>query len=104
MLKYPNFAIVVSFFCLWLDSYISRECQVMLGFSFIFTFGILHGANDLVLIKSLNNIQKSVSFLKIISYYIAIAAFGVISFYVFPLIALMLFIPNYALEISNLKS
>ncbi len=92
MSKYSNIAIVVSFFCLWLDSFISHNYQLLLGFSFIFTFGILHGANDLVLIKNLNNTKKNNSFLKIISYYIVIVALGVLSFYAFPLVALLLFI------------
>ena len=92
MSKYSNIAIVSSFFCLWLDSYLSHNYQLLLGFLFIFTFGILHGANDIVLVKTLNNSQNNISFLKILMYYVAIVGLGVISFYLFPLIALILFI------------
>lgn len=92
MSKYPNFAIVISFFCLWLDSYLSSKHQILLGFSFIFSFGILHGANDLILIESLNKAEKSISFFKIITYYVGIVGLGIISFYAFPLLALILFI------------
>ncbi len=92
MSKYPNFAIVISFFCLWLDSYMSENYQLIMGFSLIFSFGILHGANDIVLIDMLNKSQKPISFLKILCYYVAIVGIGVISFYLFPLLALILFI------------
>ena len=83
MSKYSNIAIVSSFFCLWLDSYLSHNYQLLLGFLFIFTFGILHGANDIVLIDMLNKSQKPISFLKILCYYVAIVGLGVISFYLF---------------------
>lgn len=92
MYKFSNIAIVVSFFCLWLDSYITENHQLYLGFFVIFTFGILHGANDIVLITNLNNVQKPISFFKILIYYIAIVGLGVISFYFIPLLALVLFI------------
>jgi Brp/Blh family beta-carotene 15,15'-monooxygenase len=92
MYKYKNIAIVISFFSLWLDSYLPEKHQLLLGFFFIFTFGILHGANDLVLIKSLNNTQKKISYQWILSYYIIIVVLGVSLFYKFPLFALILFI------------
>lgn len=92
MQKYQNFAIVLSFFCLWLDSYISIKHESLLGFFLIFTFGILHGANDIVLISKLNNVQKTTPFYKILSYYVSIVLLGVVSFYLFPLLALLLFI------------
>ncbi len=92
MLKYPNFAIIGSFFSLWIVSYLSINMQLYIGFFLIFTFGILHGANDIVLIKSLDNSENSFSFFKILLYYLAIVVLGVISFYLFPLLALILFI------------
>jgi beta-carotene 15,15'-dioxygenase len=92
MFKYSNFAIISSFFSLWLCPYFSDKYQLMLGFLFIFTFGILHGANDLVLIKKLNNSKSLISFKKILFYYIVIVLVGITAFYLFPLTALILFI------------
>ena len=54
-MKYSNFAIIASFFGLWLDSYISNKSQLIFGFILILTFGILHGANDLLLIKNIGS-------------------------------------------------
>lgn len=92
MYKYPNFAIVISFFSLWLNLYLSENHQLILGFFLIFTFGILHGANDLVLIKTLNKTQKAIPFIKILTYYIVIVSFGIMLFYLIPIFALFLFI------------
>lgn len=92
MSKYSNIAIVSSFFSLWLNSYVSVNYQLLLGFLLIFSFGILHGSNDIVLVKSLNNSKNNISFLKIFFYYIGIVSLGILSFYLFPLLALILFI------------
>ena len=51
MSKISKISIIASFFGLWIVSFFSNKIQIFLGFSLIFTFGILHGANDLLLIK-----------------------------------------------------
>lgn len=92
MLKYSNIAIVVSFFCLWLDSFIPKEIQIIVGFFFILTFGILHGANDLQLIKKTNDSKNRISFIKILTYYVAIVLLVALLFYFIPSFALLFFI------------
>ena len=92
MSKYSNFAIVASFFGLWINSYLSDESQVWVGFILIFTFGILHGANDLVLIKSVNKKNKMLNFYTILIYYVIVVLCGAVLFYTIPWIALTLFI------------
>ena len=92
MLKYSNFAIVASFFGLWIDSFLSQAAQIYVGFLLIFSFGILHGANDLTLIKNINSQNKAASYWKILGYYIGIVLFGALLFYVLPALALLLFI------------
>lgn len=92
MIKYSNIAIIISFFCLWLDSFIPKEIQIIVGFFFILTFGILHGANDLLLIKNTNDSDKKISFLKILVYYVSIVLSVALLFYFIPSLALLLFI------------
>ncbi len=92
MPKYSNFAIVASFFALWLDSFFSKEIQIITGFLLIFSFGILHGANDLQLIEEINLKKEPKSFYKILSYYIIVVFAGSILFYLLPGLALSLFI------------
>ena len=91
-MKYSNFAIVVSFFGLWLDSYISNSAQIIVGFVFILTFGILHGANDLLLIRNIDSNKNQLSILKLLLYYIIVVAFGALLFWIIPWFALLLFI------------
>jgi Brp/Blh family beta-carotene 15,15'-monooxygenase len=92
MKNYTNIAIVASFFGLWMDSYFSTKLQIVSGFIFIFTFGILHGANDLLLIKNIKSKQKSNSPLKILISYLIVVLIGILLFYVVPEVALSLFI------------
>ena len=92
MKNYSNIAIVASFFGLWMDSFLSTELQILSGFFLIFTFGILHGANDLLLIKNINTVEHSSSGLKILGYYVVVVLIGILLFYIIPQIALLLFI------------
>lgn len=92
MSKYPSFAIVVSFFGLWLTSFFSSENQVFTGFVFILTFGILHGANDLLIIKNLLTENTAISFSKMLFYYLLMVFVGGILFYIIPAAILIFFI------------
>lgn len=92
MKKYTNFAIVASFFGLWMDSYFSVKLQIIFGFLLIFSFGILHGANDLQLIKNTNPDKQTNSILKILRYYVIVVLTGLLLFYLLPQLALLLFI------------
>ncbi|MDI6050027.1 Brp/Blh family beta-carotene 15,15'-dioxygenase [Flavobacterium sp. XS2P24] len=92
MKKYLNIAIVASFIGLWMDSFLSNKYQIILGFLLIFTFGILHGANDLVLIKNMKAKKQSSSWFKILGYYVMVVLIGALLFYTIPQLALLLFI------------
>ena len=91
-MKYSNFAIIASFFGLWLDSYISNKSQLIFGFILILTFGILHGANDLLLIKNIGSKKNTLSLLKLLFYYLIVVGFGALLFWIIPWFALLLFI------------
>lgn len=91
-MKYSNFAIVASFFGLWLDSFISNKSQLIVGFVLILSFGILHGANDLLLIKNINYNKKEISLIKLLLYYLIVVGFGALLFWIVPWFALLLFI------------
>lgn len=84
-------SIIATFAGLWLTSYLSDKNQLFFGFILIFTFGILHGANDLVLINQIEK-KKKMAFLKIISFYILIVLLSVILFTSLPTLALLLFL------------
>jgi hypothetical protein len=70
MSKTNKFAIIVSFFALWINVTFSPNYQQVIGFVVIFLFGILHGANDLALFQKISATKKSISLQKLTLYYI----------------------------------
>lgn len=92
MLKIQKISILSSFIGLWLTSYLNQEAQFFVGFSLILSFGILHGANDLVLINELDINNKPKSFLKLLFSYVVIVLSAVALFVFIPSIAMLLFI------------
>lgn len=92
MEKINNASIVLSFLALWLTSFISGELEIIIGFILIFSFGILHGSNDLLLIESLKSKNTNYSFYKTLGAYLAVVLAAVSVFYFIPMLALILFI------------
>jgi Brp/Blh family beta-carotene 15,15'-monooxygenase len=92
MNKISNISIILSFIGLWITSYFSGDFEIIFGFILIFSFGILHGSNDILLIKSLSPSKNKHPFLKILITYLIIVLTAVVLFYYIPLIALVLFI------------
>ncbi|WP_340200339.1 beta-carotene 15,15'-dioxygenase, Brp/Blh family [Ascidiimonas sp. W6] len=90
--NYKNFTIVTTFFALWLAVSFEQQTEDFLAYMLIFSFGILHGANDLKLVQSLHGGRKSISFFKTAIYYILIVGVGVILFYFIPVFGLAVFI------------
>ena len=91
MQKLQKISVLTSFLGLWLTSFLTVRNQEIVGFVLIFTFGILHGANDLVLISQLKSGKKS-KFIKILLSYLTIVSISVLLFTKIPMVALVLFI------------
>lgn len=91
MIKTQKTSVIFSFLGLWLTSYLSTDNQTILGLVLIFSFGILHGANDLVLINQIEQNKKH-TYLRIIGAYIILILLSVLFFINIPLIALVFFI------------
>lgn len=90
--KFSNISIVASFFGLWIVSFFSNNIQIILGFSLIFTFGILHGANDLLLIEKNIDQKKTYNFIKSLTNYVLVIILCALLFYIIPWFTLILFI------------
>lgn len=90
--KVKNIAILLSFSGLWLTSYVPETFEIIIGFLFIFSFGILHGSNDILLIESFKDKSSKFTFTKILSIYLGVVLAAVIVFYFIPILALLLFI------------
>ncbi|WP_044398219.1 Brp/Blh family beta-carotene 15,15'-dioxygenase [Lacinutrix sp. Hel_I_90] len=92
MSKLYSILIYLSFLGLWITSIVPAEFEILLGFMLIFSFGILHGANDILLINVISNHKKKDSFLKVLIVYLLTVFSAVALFYFIPLVALILFI------------
>tara|TARA_R110000868_G_scaffold51203_1_gene162679 strand:- start:1231 stop:2136 length:906 start_codon:yes stop_codon:yes gene_type:complete len=94
MIKIYNLSIVLSFFGLWITSLFSREIEIILGFILIFSFGIMHGSNDILLINSISisNSKTQHTFFRVLVTYLLTVLSAVIIFYYLPLVGLTLFI------------
>lgn len=90
MKKIYSTSIFLSFIGLWITSYLSGLIEIILGFILIFSFGILHGSNDVLLIHTIS--KQKYSFIRVILTYICTVLLAVITFYFLPLLALAFFI------------
>ena len=87
-----KFSIIISFFSLWLCSFVSVENQLFIGFAFILSFGILHGSNDIFVLKKILLKSENFSFFKILLLYVLFILCCILLFYYFPIVILVLFI------------
>ena len=92
MSKNQNLSILASFLGLWITSFLELRFQIILGFLLIFSFGILHGANDIVVFKKINISKRPISYIKLLVSYIIVVLFSAILFVIIPWLALLLFI------------
>ena len=91
-MKNHSSSIVASFLGLWLTSFLEERSQIMVGIILILTFGIIHGANDIVIINKINTNNRILNSSKMIFYYVLIVFISSILFFFIPSLALLLFI------------
>jgi len=91
MKKNYRFSIVFSFLGLWITTLFPEDFELFLGFFLIFTFGMIHGSNDILIVNKLLNKSES-NFIKILSTYLLVVSCAVLIFYLLPGIALLLFV------------
>ncbi|SDE97033.1 beta-carotene 15,15'-monooxygenase, Brp/Blh family [Pricia antarctica] len=85
-------AILASFFCIWLTSYIHGEYEIILSFFLILSFGILHGSNDIFLISKIWESGPLTSYGRVLSFYVVFVLLALGLFYFAPIVALSIFI------------
>lgn len=87
-----KYSILLTFFCLWLTSYIAVNLQYYIAFGLIMTLGILHGSNDISLLGKLKNTSSTSKMFYFLVTYVAVVFFAGICFYFFPTLALICFV------------
>ena len=76
---------------LWITSLLPEAFELFLGFILIFTFGMVHGSNDIMIVDKLSKKTNS-TFFKILSTYLIVVTAAILIFYFIPVLALILFI------------
>lgn len=89
MTKIYNYIIVLTVFLVWLSFYISENILNIIGVVAILSLGLIHGSNDVTLIKSLS---KKKSILKFLIYYTLFVILFALAFYFIPKLSLLVFI------------
>ena len=86
-----NFSIVSSFLGLWITTHVPESFELILGFILIFTFGMIHGSNDLLIVnKILKNVKHYSKFTLLVAY-LLIVSVAILVFYLMPSLAMILF-------------
>ena len=86
-----RFSIVSSFLGLWITSLLPESFELTLGFLLIFTFGMIHGSNDILIISKIKK-HSNYNFYKVLLTYLTIVSLAVFVFYFVPVLALILFV------------
>lgn len=76
---------------LWITSLLPEAFELFLGFILIFTFGMVHGSNDIIIVDKLSKKTNS-TFFKTLSTYLVVVTAAILIFYFIPVLALVLFI------------
>ena len=91
MIYYKNRIIITCFFIL-ISFYLGSFYQNLLSLLLILTIGIIHGANDIMLIQKKTKNYNVNFFFKSILIYVLVVLIGVFLFFYFPSIGLIFFI------------
>lgn len=86
-----NWMLLLTFFLLWATVYMPDSMEQYLAYGGILTIGILHGANDLALLKASPKTMKQSTY-KTLGFYLLSVGLAILLFYNFPKIALLLFL------------
>ena len=87
-----KFSIVTSFLGLWITTHVPESFELVFGFILIFTFGMIHGSNDLLIINKILEKSKYYSKFSILTAYLLIVSLAILIFYLIPALALSLFV------------
>ena len=86
-----NFSIVTSFLGLWISTHLPENFELILGFILIFTFGMIHGSNDLLIVNKVLKNVNPYSKLTLLTAYLFIVSIAILIFYWMPSLAMILF-------------
>ncbi|WP_299219335.1 Brp/Blh family beta-carotene 15,15'-dioxygenase [uncultured Aquimarina sp.] len=87
-----NYMLIFTFFSLWVSTYFKEETENILAYILILSLGILHGTNDIKLIRKESSDKNRGTSKKILYFYLLFIITGILFFYYIPSMALLIFI------------
>ncbi|WP_461598828.1 Brp/Blh family beta-carotene 15,15'-dioxygenase [Winogradskyella sp.] len=90
LMKYPVLNLIITVFLFWLTIQIGKSSEEYLSYFFILTIGIMHGSNDISLIRVLRTNSSPNS--NYLSLYIVLIIFNIVAFFILPFLALISFV------------
>ena len=88
--NYENIALYLTFFLLWISIQFGEVVEDFLAYAMVISIGILHGANDLLILSIKDKKEKSL--LKNLLIYISIILICLITYFFSSFIAIILFV------------
>ncbi|MAD96688.1 MAG: beta-carotene 15,15'-dioxygenase [Flavobacteriaceae bacterium] len=88
--KYQDFMIFFTFFLIWFSVQFGELVEDSVAYIMVVSVGILHGANDLLILSKKKSDKKSN--LKSIAIYLGIIALCILTFYINSYVAILLFV------------
>jgi Brp/Blh family beta-carotene 15,15'-monooxygenase len=88
--NYQNFMIFFTFFLLWISIQFGEVVEDILAYILVISIGIIHGANDLLILSAKNKQRKA--FLKNAGIYLGIIVFCILIYLMSPFLAIILFV------------
>ena len=92
MLKINYFGGLISLLSISVCLYFNDLIENVIGLVLILSVGIIHGANDLLIIKNISGKTSKKSYIKSFILYIFVVFLGIALFYTFPKLAIYLFV------------
>ena len=92
MLKINYFGVIISLLSISVCLIFKGFIENIIGLVLILSVGIIHGANDLLIIKNISGNTSQKSYIKSFILYIFVVFLGILLFYTFPKIAIYLFV------------
>ncbi|WP_299365465.1 Brp/Blh family beta-carotene 15,15'-dioxygenase [Winogradskyella sp.] len=89
-MKFPIFNLIFTVFLFWLTIQLEASYEEYLSYFFILTIGIIHGSNDISLIKVVKK-QNRLPF-KYLLFYVGLIVINIAAFLISPTLALLFFI------------
>ncbi|AXG71902.1 beta-carotene 15,15'-dioxygenase [Kordia sp. SMS9] len=89
-IDYQDFMIIITFFLFWISIQFGEVIEDTIAYIFVLSLGIIHGANDLNILQK-NKIKKH-NFGKSLFIYLMIILFCMLTYWIFPFIAMLAFI------------